>query len=188
MSTDLVYASDSIAPALTAAVLSRLSQEKGTHRHRLISPASKSRLNALIADAEAQGATIHRPFAPSDDPDDTTYPPTIIANLTPSMQFYNTESFGPIIGIVPTSSESHSMDLVSQSTYGLSAAIFTTSHFRALKLAERIQAGAVHVNSMTVHDEPTLPHGGKGESGFGRFGARWGVEEFLETRMVVLNP
>lgn len=186
MSTDLVYASDSISPALTAAVLSRLSQEKGTHR--LISPASKSRLNALIADAEAQGATIHRTFAPSDDPDDTTYPPTIIANLTPSMQFYNTESFGPVLGIVSTSSESDSVDLVSQSTYGLSAAIFTTSHFRALKLAERIQAGAVHVNSMTVHDEPTLPHGGKGESGFGRFGARWGVEEFLETRMVVLNP
>lgn len=80
------------------------------------------------------------------------------------------------------------MDLTKQATYGLSAAIFTTSHFRALKLAGEMRVGAVHVNSMTVHDEPTLPHGGVGESGFGRFGAKWGIEEFLETRTVVLNP
>lgn len=184
MSTDLVYVSESIAPALTTALLTRLNKLKDSHR--LVTPASKSRLTSLLADAEAKGATIHRPFHPSSD--DTTFPPTIITNLTPDMQFYTTESFGPLLGILRTPSETHAMDLISQSTYGLTASVFTTSHFRALKLAEKIRAGAVHVNSMTVHDEPTLPHGGVGESGFGRFGARWGVEEFLETRMVILNP
>lgn len=70
MSTDLVYVSESIAPALTTALLTRLNKLKDSHR--LVTPASKSRLTSLLADAEAKGATIHQPFHPSSD--DTTFP------------------------------------------------------------------------------------------------------------------
>lgn len=184
MSTDLVYVTETTAPALTKALISRL--QSTTEKPRLITPASKTRLNGLLADARSKGATIHQLYPVNDSASE--FPPTIIENLTPDMAFYTTESFGPILGIIRSPSESHAMDLTKQATYGLSAAIFTTSHFRALKLAGEMRVGAVHVNSMTVHDEPTLPHGGVGESGFGRFGAKWGIEEFLETRTVVLNP
>lgn len=192
MSTDLVYVTESIAPALESALLSRLQEIKETPR--LISAASKKRLTSLIEDARLNGATIHHPPslpAPettNENDTDTTFPPTILTHLSPSSAFHTTESFGPLLGIVRVPSESAAMDLITQATYGLSASIFTASHFRALKLAERIRAGAVHVNGMTVHDEPTLPHGGMGESGFGRFGGKWGVEEFLEVRTVILNP
>lgn len=194
MSTDLVYVSDDIAPRLISALLQHLQNEPTC---RIINPASKARLDSLLADAKSKGAIIHQPPPPSSsvsdgqDGQDETIPPTIIENLTPEMAFYSTESFGPILGIVRTPTESCALGLIASSStghsYGLSASIFTKAHFRALKIADSWRVAAVHVNSMTVHDEATLPHGGMGESGFGRFGGRWGVEEFLVERVVVLN-
>ncbi|BCR92449.1 putative aldehyde dehydrogenase [Aspergillus chevalieri] len=189
MSTDLVYVTEATAPKLEAALLNRL--HKMTDKPRLISCASKSKLTFLLEDARINGATIHHPPSfpsPTEDQNDATFPPTLLTNLAPSSAFHTTESFGPLVGIVRTPDLSTAMDLITNSTYGLSASIFTSSHFTALKLAEKMRVGAVHVNGMTVHDEPTLPHGGVGESGFGRFGGKWGVEEFLEVRTVILNP
>jgi acyl-CoA reductase-like NAD-dependent aldehyde dehydrogenase len=59
----------------------------------------------------------------------------------------------------------------------------------AIRLVERcvcllIPARAVHINAMSVHDEPNLPHGGAKSSGFGRFNSRWGLEEFLRTKTI----
>ena len=193
MSTDLVYVSDTLAAPLTTALINHLQTNKTTYR--LITPAAKARLTELLADAHSKGATIHQPTSTStssNDPNDTAFPPSVIENVTPEMTFYGTEAFGPVVGLVRTPTESHALDLVSEMTsghgFGLSSAIFTGAHFRALQIAAAWRVGAVHVNSMTVHDEATLPHGGFGESGFGRFGGKWGVEEFLVERAIVLNP
>jgi acyl-CoA reductase-like NAD-dependent aldehyde dehydrogenase len=78
--------------------------------------------------------------------------------------------------------------LVNESLYGLSCAIFSQDYLKALKMAKLINTGAVHINSATVHDEPSLPHGGWKESGWGRFGGRWGFEEFLQTKTIILHP
>ncbi|XHG08220.1 hypothetical protein AWENTII_011332 [Aspergillus wentii] len=183
MSTDLVLAVEPIAQPLINAILTHLQTQSG---YQVIAPATKTRLDNLIADARSKGAIIHQ--SPSPCTTDLSYPATVIENVTPSMAFYTIEAFGPIFGILRVPTAEAAIAHTQASGYGLSAAIFTKSHFRALGLAEQIPAGAVHVNGMTVHDEATLPHGGMGESGFGRFGARWGVEEFLTTRTVILNP
>ncbi|RAK98072.1 aldehyde dehydrogenase [Aspergillus ibericus CBS 121593] len=187
MSTDLVLAIDAIHDKLVSHILALLQQFASPHR--VITPSSKRKLNGLIDDARAKGAKIHTASNKSEIlGNETDYPATVIEGLTPEMEFFTVESFGPIMGIVRVKDEAEAMDLIQQSSYGLSAAVFTASHFRALQLARKIPAGAIHVNSMTVHDEATLPHGGHGDSGWGRFGAKWGLEEFLQTRTVILNP
>ncbi|PWY71803.1 ALDH-like protein [Aspergillus sclerotioniger CBS 115572] len=184
MSTDLVYVFRSVAGELIGRILERLYAEE--RPHRVISRASRDRLMGLVDDARDKGAVIHQagnPFA--EDP--LGFPATVIEGVTESMEFYTVESFGPVFGIVVVESEQQGLEMVKRSAYGLSSAVFTRDHFKALEMSGELAAGAVHVNAGTVHDEATLPHGGLGDSGWGRFGGRWGLEEFLQTRTVVLN-
>lgn len=104
------------------------------------------------------------------------------------MKLYEVESFGPVFGILSVETESQIIEMIQQAKYGLSSSIISKDHYRALGLARSIKAGAVHINTMTVHDEATLPHGGVGDSGWGRFGARWGLEEFVQTKVVTIHP
>ncbi|KAJ5605336.1 Aldehyde dehydrogenase N-terminal [Penicillium lagena] len=186
MSTDMVITSRALAPTLEAKILSLV--QKIDRASTVISPAAKSKLEMLVADAQAKGAKIHTAPIPSTPLSPQDFVPTVITGLTKEMVFYETESFGPIVGIVTVESEAQIIEIAEQATYGLSASIISSNHYRALKLSESIKAGAIHVNSMTVHDEPTLPHGGHGESGWGRFGSRWGMEEFMQTKTVTLHP
>lgn len=186
MSTDMVITSSAIAPALEAKILAIV--QKIDRTSTLISPSAKSRLEILVADAQAKGAKIYTAPVPSTPLSPQDYLPTVITGLTKEMVFYETESFGPVVGIVTVDSEAEILEIAEQATYGLSASIISSNHYRAIKLSESIKAGAVHINSMTVHDEPTLPHGGHGESGWGRFGSQWGMEEFVQTKTVTLHP
>ncbi|PYH93394.1 ALDH-like protein [Aspergillus ellipticus CBS 707.79] len=184
MSTDLVYVVMSVAGELTGRILELLKGEERSHK--VISMASKARLTALVDDARSKGAVIHQAVnSLAEDP--LAFPATVIEGVTRDMDFYTTESFGPVFGIVTVESEEQGLEMAKHSAYGLSSSVFTKDHFKALEMSAEIAAGAVHVNGGTVHDEPTLPHGGLGDSGWGRFGGRWGLEEFLETRTVVLN-
>ncbi|OJJ96683.1 hypothetical protein ASPACDRAFT_1859352 [Aspergillus aculeatus ATCC 16872] len=185
MSTDMVLATTAVAPALEAKILAIL-QEIET-APMVISPAAKAKLEMLVSDAQDKGAGIHTaPRAVGHTPQ--SFPPTVVTGLTPEMKLYEIESFGPVVGIVSLETEEQIVSVIQEAKYGLSSSIISRNHYRALELAGSIKAGAVHINSMTVHDEPTLPHGGYGDSGWGRFGARWGLEEFVQTKVVTLHP
>ena len=71
--------------------------------------------------------------------------------------------------------------------YGLAAGILTGDPDRGLALAERIQAGVVHVNDQSVHDEPQMPFGGVKDSGWGRFGGMAAAHEFTELKWVTVQ-
>ncbi|KAH1387515.1 hypothetical protein KXW89_004130 [Aspergillus fumigatus] len=172
MSTDLVLVTTAVASALEDKILAIL-QDINTPSV-LISPAAKSKVEMLVSDAHDRGAQIHaHPMGHDASP--RSFPPTVVTGLTPEMKLYEIESFGPVVGIMAVEREEQFMAIIEAAKYGLSSSIFSRNHYRSLDLAGTIKAGAVHINSMTVHDEPTLPHGGYGDSGWGRFGARWGV-------------
>lgn len=187
MSTDLIIATKHVAVKLEEKLLSLLQtiEQSGT----VITAAAKIKLDALVKDAVDKGARVYT--APvldhSSNESRQSFIPTIITGLKPEMAFYETESFGPLCGIITVEDEDGVIDIAEQATYGLSASIFSQNHYNALKLAGSIRSGAVHINSMTVHDEATLPHGGRGDSGWGRFGSQWGLEEFLQTKTVTLH-
>ncbi|WP_245765584.1 aldehyde dehydrogenase family protein [Nonomuraea jiangxiensis] len=76
--------------------------------------------------------------------------------------------------------------IANDTDYGLTASVITEDARRGLAMARRLGTGIVHVNNQTVDDEPQVPFGGVKDSGYGRFGGRWGVEAFTTTRWVTL--
>ncbi|KAJ4347355.1 uncharacterized protein N0V89_011296 [Didymosphaeria variabile] len=156
--------------------------EASKHVVKTINAKSETRIEGLITNAEQEGATI------KSDKMQNSAPVVLVEDVAPGMNFWTAESFGPLLGLAVYGDEEEAVRMVNSSSFGLSGAIFSRDHLRALKLAKRLHTGAVHVNSPTVHDEATLPHGGRKESGWGRFGSHWGFEEFLQTKTVILHP
>ncbi|KAL3484148.1 putative aldehyde dehydrogenase [Aspergillus germanicus] len=186
MSTDTVLVTKNVAQAIEDKILSLLQSLDTTPV--VISAASKAKLQSLVSDAGGKGASVYTAPVPPNPLPSNSYPATVVTGLTKEMALYEVESFGPILGILTVENEDAMMDIIQESKYGLSSSIISKDHYRALELARSIRAGAVHVNSMTVHDEPTLPHGGHGDSGWGRFGAQWGLEEFVQTKVITIHP
>jgi acyl-CoA reductase-like NAD-dependent aldehyde dehydrogenase len=110
----------------------------------------------------------------------------VIDGVTPAMRLYHDESFGPVVGIVRVADEEEAVRVANDSAYGLSASVFTRDTARGLRIARRIQSGICHINGPTVADEPQMPFGGTGASGYGRFGGKAGIEAFTELRWITI--
>ena len=111
---------------------------------------------------------------------------TVIDKVTPSMNLYRDESFGPVVAMIRAKDEADAIRLANDSSYGLSAAVFTRDTARGLKVARKIKSGICHVNGPTVADEPQMPFGGVGDSGYGRFGGKAGIDAFTELRWITI--
>ncbi|KAI9726655.1 MAG: hypothetical protein M1834_008968 [Cirrosporium novae-zelandiae] len=155
----------------------------------LISSGAVQKNKSLVRDALSKGATLLLGTAPpeiseTETETETTLRPLVLTNLTPSMTLYHTESFGPTVSLIPSTSLPHAIQIANDSPYGLTASVFTRDLAQGLKVARELEVGAVHVNGMSVHDEAGLPHGGVKGSGWGRFNAGVGLEEFLKSKTV----
>ncbi|OJD16322.1 hypothetical protein AJ78_03491 [Emergomyces pasteurianus Ep9510] len=137
----------------------------------------------LVSNAISKGANILLGDINS-IPGDTRMHPIVLENVTPDMDIYQTESFGPIVSLFVVDTEEEAIQLANDTEYGLAAAVYTENLGRGLRVARQLESGAVHINSMTVHDDPGLPHGGVKGSGFGRFGGPESLDEFLTTKSV----
>jgi acyl-CoA reductase-like NAD-dependent aldehyde dehydrogenase len=187
MSTDTVIVVQQVAEKLREHLRSILAIQKA-EKFEVISHQSRDKIETLLQDAIAKGATVmSREDGMIVAPDSTTLPVTFVEGLSTDMDLFWTETFGSVIGLKVVDSEEEAIEVASTTDYGLSAAIWTKDHHRALQLAPRLNVGAVHVNGSTVHDEATLPHGGCGYSGYGRFGGAWGLKEFVQTQTIMLN-
>lgn len=114
-------------------------------------------------------------------------PAAFVDRVTPDMRIYHEESFGPVTAVVRVNGEEEAVRVANDTEYGLSAAVFTRDISRALRVASRVQSGICHINGPTVHDEAQMPFGGVKQSGYGRFGGRWGVSEFTEVRWITIG-
>ncbi|KAK0618364.1 Aldehyde/histidinol dehydrogenase [Bombardia bombarda] len=123
--------------------------EDGADLGPVISPHSKQRIESLIASAETEGATIlldGRGFKPAKYPDGNWVAPTIIANVTPEMQCYKEEIFGPVLVCLNVDTLDEAIDLINANEYGNGVAIFTRSGPTAETFRRRIEAGQVGIN------------------------------------------
>ena len=146
----------------------------------LIHAPAVAKNQALIRDATSKGASlVHGDNSGAD----TRMHPVIVKGVTTDMDLYMTESFGPTVALYEVDSEEEALRLANDTEYGLSSAVFTEDLRRGLRLAKGIETGACHINAMSVHDEPTLPHGGAKASGYGRFNS-FGLEEWLRTKTI----
>jgi vanillin dehydrogenase len=115
------------------------------------------------------------------------YQPTVVADVTPNMAAFRDELFGPVAAVTRADSADHALALANNSSYGLSSAVLTNDLQLAMRFALELEAGMVHLNGPTVHDEPTVPFGGVKDSGSGREGGRWSVEEMTEVKWVTIQ-
>lgn len=114
-------------------------------------------------------------------------PATVMTGVTPDMDIWRDETFGPVAPIIVVNGEEEAIALANDTDYGLSAGIITGDDERGLRIAERLETGMAHVNCSSVNDEPNVPFGGSKTSGMGRHGGRWAVEAFTETRWLTVD-
>jgi betaine-aldehyde dehydrogenase len=112
--------------------------------------------------------------------------PTIFYDVDNSARIAREEIFGPVASVIPFDDEADAIRIANDSPYGLAAAVWTRDIFKAFRAVKKIRAGIVWVN----HMQPTYveaPWGGFKQSGFGRELGPWGMEEYLETKLVHVN-
>lgn len=115
------------------------------------------------------------------------YQPTVVADVTPNMAAFRDELFGPVAAVTRADNADHALALANNSSYGLSSAVLTNDLQLAMRFALELESGMVHLNGPTVHDEPTVPFGGVKDSGSGREGGRWSVDEMTEVKWVTIQ-
>ena len=115
------------------------------------------------------------------------YQATLLADVPADSEFARLETFGPVAAIEIVDNADEAVERANATTYGLASGILTSDADKGLALAQRIEAGIVHVNDQPVGDEPQMPFGGVKESGWGRFGGTAALHEFTELHWVTVQ-
>jgi benzaldehyde dehydrogenase (NAD) len=140
-------------------------------------------VNALIDDATGKGASV----LAGGKAETVLMPATVVDGVTANMSLYHDESFGPVVAVIRAKDEDDAVRIANDTEYGLSAAVFTRDIAKGMRVARQVRSGMCHINGPTVHDEPQMPFGGVGASGYGRFGGKAGIDQFTELRWVTLE-
>jgi aldehyde dehydrogenase (NAD+) len=158
--------------------------EEGSHIGPLVSDVQFGRVQALIEAGIAEGARVLVGGAGKPDGFETGYfvKPTIFADVNNTMRIAREEVFGPVLAIMPFESEEEAIEIANDTNYGLAAYVQTGDPKRAERVASRLRAGMVHING-GPHRYGS-PFGGYKQSGNGREGGRFGLEDFLEVKTV----
>jgi aldehyde dehydrogenase (NAD+) len=141
------------------------------------------RIDAWVKEAVSQGAeiltggTFEGPF----------YHPTLLSEVKPEMKVCREEIFGPVVTISPYETFDEAIRVVNDSRFGLQAGVFTNDINRAFQAHREIEVGGVIVNDISAFRADQMPYGGSKESGFGREGLRFAMEEMTEPRIMVLS-
>ena len=150
----------------------------------LVSDRARRGVGELVDRAVADGAQIA--YQSSTPKSGFYYPPTVLIDVRPNAEIVTEEIFGPVAPIVRWTSEDDLIRDVNASEMGLAAYVYAADTGRALRFAERVDAGMVGINRGLVSD-PSAPFGGTKQSGLGREGAREGIHEFQETQYFAVN-
>jgi acyl-CoA reductase-like NAD-dependent aldehyde dehydrogenase len=149
----------------------------------VVGKSTVERVRHLMESAVVQGAKV----LTGGEAEGTVMKGIVIDHVTPAMELWREESFGPQVSITRVKSADEAVMLANDTEYGLSAAIFTRDIAKGIEMAKRIDSGICHINGPTVQDEPQMPFGGVKASGYGRFGGKAGVHEFTETRWITIQ-
>lgn len=149
----------------------------------LIEEAQCHFIDGLVDDAVAKGANL----LSGREHEGCFYKPTVVSNVTAEMLIFHEEAFGPAAAIIKARNIDHIIELANNSTYGLSSSVITNNLSAALKLSEEIHSGMVHINGPTIQDEAHIPFGGVKESGMGREGGHFAIEEMTELKWVTVE-
>ena len=159
--------------------------DAGVSQGPLIDHAALEKVERHIADALSKGAKLVTGGKPS-PLGGTFYEPTVLANVTSNMLITYEETFGPVAPIIPFESDEEVVKLANNSQYGLASYFYSRDIGRIWKVAEALEYGMVGVNSGIIANE-VVPFGGVKQSGLGREGSVFGMDEYLELKYVCIT-
>jgi succinate-semialdehyde dehydrogenase / glutarate-semialdehyde dehydrogenase len=152
----------------------------------LIDAAALAKMERQVADARTKGATVElggeRIVADGMDAG-YFYAPTLLTGVTPDMEIYREETFGPVAPVIVFDDEDEAVAMANDTEYGLASYLYTKDLARAFRVMERLRFGIVGVNDINP-TSAAAPFGGTKESGLGREGGREGIAEYLDTKLV----
>ncbi len=152
----------------------------------LVDDRAVAKVEDHIADALAGGASIvtgGKRVPPPDGHADRFFAPTVVTGVQPGMTIMMEETFGPVAPVIRFEDEADAVAMANDTQYGLAAYLYTRDASRLMRVAEALEYGIVGAND-GAPSTPQAPFGGVKESGLGREGGKWGLEEYLETKYV----
>ncbi len=151
--------------------------DKSTDVGAIVAPVQLERIRRLVEQGEREGAKVWRAEGALPGKG-CFYPPTLVTDVEPASLLAREEIFGPVLVAMTFRTPDEAIALANNTSYGLSASIWTENVNRALEIAARVKAGVVWINSTNLFDA-AAGFGGYRESGFGREGGREGLAEYL---------
>ncbi|MEH6944429.1 aldehyde dehydrogenase family protein [Bacillus sp. JJ722] len=113
--------------------------------------------------------------------------PIILTDVKPEMILAQEELFGPVVCVIPFETEEEAITIANDTRFGLSGAIHTANLERGVEIAKKIHTGMIHVNDISINDEPIVAFGGENQSGLGRMNGQWSLEEFTTLKWISVN-
>jgi succinate-semialdehyde dehydrogenase/glutarate-semialdehyde dehydrogenase len=150
---------------------------------------SQKQLDALVLqvnDATKKGAKVAFKKDMEADIEGNFYAPTLLTNITPDMEVWNEEVFGPVLPIISFKTEDEAIKLANDTKYGLGGYVFTEDKERALRVASQIQTGMVQMNNGS-YVQPPSPFGGCKASGIGREHGKFGFHELSNIKLITIE-
>ena len=160
--------------------------DESTEVGPLIDGESVARMESLVADAQDRSAKVlsggSRPEGPG-----SFFRPTVLDEVSEEARVAREEPFGPIAPVIRFHTLDDAVRIANATPYGLQSAVYTRDLVRGFALAKRIRAGGVHLNDPTTLRWDALPFGGVKESGLGREGLRYAMQEMTEVKLISVN-
>ncbi|HEV3025862.1 MAG TPA: aldehyde dehydrogenase family protein [Pirellulales bacterium] len=149
----------------------------------LIREADAERVGKWVGEAVAGGAKL----LAGGGRRGTLFEPTLVADVDPRMRISCDELFGPAVAVTRATNVDHAIKMANDTRYGLSAGIFTRSLDSALRFAREVETGNIHINWGPAWRADLMPYGGLKESGLGKEGPKYAIEEMTELKTVVIH-
>lgn len=149
----------------------------------MIDPGEVDRIEGWVEEAVDGGAQV----LTGGKRDEAIYWPTVLTNVEPEMKVVDQEAFAPVASVIPYDDFEGALELADASDYGLQAAVFTRDIQRVFKAIKRLNFGGVMINETPAYRADHMPYGGNRQSGLGREGVRFAVEEMTNIQMVAIK-
>lgn len=149
----------------------------------VINTEAAERIQGLVDDAVAKGAMLIR----GGKHQGTYFEPTLLDGVSQDAKIMWEETFGPVVTIMRVKDETDAMEVASRSRYGLDSCVFTNSLYRMWRVAKGVRAGGVTVNDLPRHGVGFFPFGGVKDSGMGREGIGYSIDEMTVLKTIVIN-
>ncbi|MDC4997448.1 NAD-dependent succinate-semialdehyde dehydrogenase [Acinetobacter baumannii] len=187
-----IYVQDGIYDALAERLVEAVSKlkvgdgrQEGSTQGPLIDEDAIAKVQSHIADATEKGATV-RIGGQRSALGGTFFEPTVITGVTQDMKVSKEETFGPLAPLFRFKTEDEAVAMANDTEFGLAAYLFTQSTARQWRVGEALEYGMVGINTGAISNE-VAPFGGVKQSGLGREGSKFGIEEYVEMKYLCVD-